>query len=60
MQINVVRLAVKVTVKVDETQLKSVEGYPDTCTLKTIITGNPNEGTEIGATDLYVKFLGWA
>ena len=59
MQINVERLAVKITVKVDETQLKSVEGHPDTCTLKTTITGNPNEGTEIGATDLHAKFLGW-
>ena len=58
-QIYVERLAVKVTVKVDETQLKPVEGHPDTYTLRTTVAGNPNEGTEIGATDLYVKFLGW-
>lgn len=46
MQIYVERLAVKVTVKVDETQLKPVEGHPYTYTPKTTITGNPNKGTK--------------
>lgn len=58
-QIYVERLAVKVTVKVDKTQLKPVEGHPDTYTLRTTVASNLNEGAEIGATNLYVKCLGW-
>ncbi len=58
-EIFVERLAVKVTVKVDETKLKPVEGHPNTYALKATIAGNPNQGGDIAATDLYVKFLGW-
>lgn len=53
------RLAAKVTVKVDETKLTPVEGHPNTYALKATIAGNPNQGGDIAATDLYVKFLGW-
>lgn len=60
--IYVERLAAKVTLRVDNDQLVPVEGKPGIYKIKVTVAGDPNkqeQGTQTGAADIYVRFLGW-
>lgn len=60
--IYVERLAAKVTLRVDNDKLVPVDGKPGIYKVKVTVAGDPNQqeqGTQIGAADIYVRFLGW-
>lgn len=60
--INVERLAAKVTLRVDNDKLVPVDGKPGIYKVKVTVAGDPNQqeqGTQTGAADIYVRFLGW-
>ena len=60
--IYVERLAAKVTLRVDNDKLVPVDGKPGIYKVKVTVAGDPNQqeqGTQTGAADIYVRFLGW-